>query len=110
MTTRRRPYLLLAVPVVAFSVLTIVSTGKPLAGLIVAAVMIVCLLLAWALTARDGRRRGRPSPLDAARDSLDVSLVRTARAEHGESAGITEVRRQVPSLTYEQAVELHRYV
>ena len=33
-----------------------------------------------------------------------------ARAEHGESAGITEIRRQVPSLTYEQAVELHRYV
>ena len=70
------------------------------------------LLAGWALTARGDRRRrrGGVSALDEARRALDVERVHTARVEHGESAGITEIRRQVPSLTYEQAVELHRYV
>ncbi len=102
---------MLAIPVIAISALVYLSTDQLFATVLFAAIMVTCLLMAWALTAQgDRRRRGKVSPLDEARSAIDADLVREARVEHGESAGITEIRRQVPSLTYEQAVELHRYV
>ena len=101
----------LTIGVLALTYLVYTSTNNAVATITTAVTLVVILLAAWALTAAgDRRRRGRVSPLDEARRSLDVPRVRKARAEHGESAGITEIRRQVPSLTYEQAVELHRYV
>ena len=81
--------------------------GRP-----VVAILVVILVAAWILTARVDRQvaRGRMSPVQQARAQLDVELVHAARAEHGESAGITEVRRQLPSLSFDEAVALHRYV
>ncbi len=108
----RRSVIVLGVGVLALTFLVYKSTYNRAATLWTAVILVAVPLAAWALTAAGDRRRRqrRPGPLDEARRSLDVERVRTARTEHGESAGITEIRRQVPTLTYEQAVELHRYV
>ncbi len=110
--SRRSVATVLGIGVLALAALVYVSTDNLSATVTTVVVLVAVLLGGWALTVRGDRRRQRPrtSPLDEARRSLDVSLVHRARAEHGESAGITEIRRQVPSLSYEQAVELHRYV
>ena len=102
----------LGIGVLALAFLVYVSTDNVPATVTTVVILVAILLAAWALTAGGDRRRRRrrPGPLDEARAVLDVEKIRTARVEHGESAGITEIRRQVPSLTYEQAVELHRYV
>jgi len=102
----------LAVGVLAAAYLVWVSTDNVAATVTTVVLLVAVLLAAWALTAAGDRRRlrGKVGPLDEARRMLDVQLVHRARAENGESAGITEIRRQVPTLTYEQAVELHRYV
>jgi hypothetical protein len=102
----------LGIGIVALAFLVYVSTDNKAATVSTVVILVAILLAAWALTAAGDRRRRRrePGPLDEARRALDVSLVHLARREHGESAGITEIRRQVPALTYEQAVELHRYV
>ena len=108
----RAGIVLLAIPVVAIAVLVYLSTDDTVVTLVIVGLMVASLLAGWALTARDAsrRRRGGVSALDEARSALDLERVHAARVEHGESAGITEIRRQLPSLTYEQAVEIHRYV
>jgi hypothetical protein len=109
---RRTMLTVLGVGVLALAFLVYVSTDNVPATVTTVVILVAVLLAGWALTVRSDRRRlhRRPGPLDEARAALDVEKVRAARVEHGESAGITEIRRQVPSLTYEQAVELHRYV
>ena len=103
---------MLTIGVLALTYLVYTSTDNVAATVTTAVILVAVLLAGWLLTASGDRRRRRAKagPLDEARRTLDVPLIHKARAEHGESAGITEIRRQVPSLTYEQAVELHRYV
>ena len=102
----------LTIGVLALTYLVYTSTHNAVATVTTIVILVAVLLSAWALTASGDRRRRRAAtgPLEDARRTLDVPLVHRARTEHGESAGITEIRRQVPSLAYEQAVELHRYV
>lgn len=110
--SRRATLVLLALPVLAIAALVYLSTDDAVVTLVIVGLMVASLLVGWALTARDGgrRRRGRVSAIDEARSALDLERVHAARIEHGESAGITEIRRQLPTLTYDQAVEIHRYV
>ncbi|WP_426592955.1 hypothetical protein ACPPVS_14480 [Cellulomonas sp. McL0617] len=110
--SRRTMLTLFTIVALALGGLTVESTSKWYLGVAVVAILVALLLIAWALTARYDRgvARGRVTPLETARSQLDVGLVRAARAEHGEFAGVTEVRRQLPSLTFDEAVKLHRYV
>jgi len=113
--SRRATLVLLAIPVLAIAALVYLSTDDAVVTLVIVGLMVASLVAGWALTARDRRRnrlgrRSRASVVQEARSALDLELVHKARVEHGESAGITEIRRQLPSLTFDQAIEIHRYV
>lgn len=84
------------------------------AALGLAVVLLLAAAVAAASTAQDRRRRREQlgvafgGSLDAARASLDQDALRTLRDTQGELVAVREVRRRLPMLSLQQAVDVVR--
>lgn len=91
-----------------------IATDNVWASVVLAGIALVSLLIAQSITRSQRRSRqaafaaGYGGSLDAVRATIDLDRLRALRVEKGELHAVTEVRRQHPELTLEQAVEIVR--